>query len=104
MIPPKFDPDARTEFLAAIRYYEDYRPGLGRRFRDAVEVAISKACETPLCYRVLRAPFRRCLVQKFPYSVIFSIERDHLLVIAVAHAKRKPGYWGDRAPKRVSRG
>jgi toxin ParE1/3/4 len=99
MIPPRFDPDARAEFLGAIAYYEECRAGLGRRFREAVEVAINKACETPLSYRVLRAPFRRCLVQKFPYSIIFSIEQDHVLIVAVAHAKRKPGYWIDRKAK-----
>jgi toxin ParE1/3/4 len=96
MIPHRFDPDARADFLAAIAYYEECRAGLGRRFRQAVEAAITKASETPLSYRVLRAPFRRCLVPKFPYSVIFSIEQDHILVIAVAHAKRKPGYWLSR--------
>jgi plasmid stabilization system protein ParE len=96
MIPHRFDPDARADFLAAIAYYEECRAGLGRRFRQAVEVAIIKACETPLSYRVLRAPFRRCLVPRFPYSVIFSIEQDHILVIAIAHAKRKPGYWISR--------
>jgi hypothetical protein len=47
----------------------------------------------------MRAPFRRCLVPKFPYSIIFSIEPEFILVVAVAHAKRKPGYWHDRVEK-----
>ena len=91
-----FDPDARTEFLAAIEYYEECQLGLGRRFRLLVESAMYSICENPFRYRVLHAPFRRCLLQKFPYSIVFSIEPEHILIIAVAHAKRKPGYWHER--------
>lgn len=94
-----FDPDAQAEFLAAIKYYEECQPGLGYRFRLFVESAVQSISENPFCYRVLHAPFRRCLLQKFPYSIIFSIESDYLLIIAVAHVKRKPGYWHERREK-----
>jgi hypothetical protein len=53
----------------------------------------------PFRFRVLRTPFRRCLIPNFPYSIIFSIEPDFILVVAVAHAKQKPGYWHDRMEK-----
>jgi toxin ParE1/3/4 len=91
-----FDPDARIEFLEAIKYYEECKPGLGYRFRLVVESAVNSICENPFRYRVLHAPFRRCLLQRFPYSIIFSIEPEYILVIAVAHVKRKPGYWVER--------
>ena len=91
-----FDPDARAEFLAAVEYYEESQSGLGRRFRLHVESAVQSIGEDPFRYRVLHPPFRRCLLQKFPYSVIFSIESEHILIIAVAHTKRKPGYWHER--------
>lgn len=93
-----FDPEARSEFLAAIRYYEDCQHGLGYRFRRAVETAVGNICDNPLLYRMLKVPFRRCLLAKFPYSVIYSIEPDHIRIIAVAHNKRKPEYWSDRIP------
>ncbi|OGQ98465.1 MAG: plasmid stabilization protein [Deltaproteobacteria bacterium RIFOXYD12_FULL_57_12] len=96
MIPVIFDPDARTEFLAAIRYYEDSQPDLGRRFRSAVAATVQRIAESPLRYRVLHAPFRRYLLSKFPFAIIYSIEPDHIRVIAVAHTKRKPGYWLSR--------
>lgn len=99
MIVPRFDPDASSEFLAAIQYYEDCRPKLGKRFRDAVKDAVRKVCESPLSYRVVRKPFRKCLVQRFPYSIIYAVERDHILIIAVAHAKRRPGFWHSRTSK-----
>lgn len=57
-----FDPDARSEFLAAVRYYEDCQKGLGHRFRFVVESAVEKISEAPFMYRVLQAPFRRHLL------------------------------------------
>ncbi len=94
-----FDPDARAEFLAAVEYYEECQTGLGRRFRTAVEIEIGGIEAMPFRFRVLHAPFRRCLVSKFPYAIIFSIEPDFILVVALAHAKRKPGYWHGRVEK-----
>ena len=88
-----FDPDAKTEFLSAVQYYENYQSGLGHRFRLVVESAVQDIKESPFLYRVLHAPFRRCLLQKFPYAIIYSIEPDHIHIIAVGHTKRKPGYW-----------
>lgn len=94
-----FDPEAKDEFLDAVQYYEDCQEGLGYRFRLAIESATQKIAEEPFIYRVLQAPFRRHLVAKFQYSIIYSIEPDHIRIIAVAHTKRKPGYWIDRSAK-----
>ncbi len=94
-----FDPDARAEFLAAVEYYEECQRGLGRRFREAVETEADRIVAMPFRFRVLHPPFRRCLIPNFPYSIVFSIEPGFILVIAVAHAKRKPGYWHDRTKK-----
>ncbi len=92
----KFDPEARSEFFGAVKYYEDCQRGLGRRFRYLVESAVKKIVETPFIYRTLKAPFRRYLLPKYPYSIIYSIEPDHIRIVAVAHNKRKPGYWSKR--------
>ena len=92
-----FDPEARSEFLAAVKYYEDCQPGLGRRFRYFIESATKNISEAPFIYRTLKAPFRRYLLPKFPYSIIFTIEPDHIRIVAVAHNRRKPEYWSKRA-------
>ena len=68
MIPVIFDPDAEFEFLSAIQYYEECRKGLGRKYKSEIKVAIDKITEAPFRYRVIRLPFRRYLIQKFPYS------------------------------------
>jgi len=91
-----FDPDAKEEFLEAIQYYESCQSGLGRRFCFSIEDSIKKISVTPFMYRILHAPFRRLLLLKFPYSIIYTIEPDHIRIIAVAHNKRKPAYWMKR--------
>ncbi len=93
MIPVIFDPDAHLEFLSAVQYYEDCQKDLGRRFKESIELAVAKIAEAPFRYRVVRAPFRRYLIHKFPYGIMYSIEPDHIRIIAIAHTKRKPGYW-----------
>lgn len=92
----QFDQDARAEFLAAVDYYEECQSGLGRRFRDLVENEVNNIDFMPSRFRVFRSPFRRCLIPNFPYYIIFSIESNLILVVAVAHAKRRPGYWLNR--------
>ena len=96
MISVVFDPDARAEFLEAVRYYEDYQAGLGRRFQMTVETAVQGIAETPFRYRLLHSPFRRYLLPNFPYTIIYCIEPENILIIAVAHTKRKPEYWNKR--------
>jgi len=97
MMPVIFDPEAKSEFLDAVRYYEECRPGLGGRFKEAVESATKSISTAPFRYRVLHKPFRHLLLFQFPYSIFFSIEPDHIHIIAVAHSKRKPGYWLKRS-------
>ena len=88
----KFDPDAKKEFLEAALYSEDCQKGLGNRFRKNIESAVSKILEMPFLYRAIHPPFRRFLLPKFPYSIIYTIEPDHIRIIDVAHTKRKPEY------------
>ncbi len=97
----RFDPEAKEEFLEAILYYEECQAGLGTRFRVAIESASEQISGSPFVYRILQAPFRCYLVPKFPYYLIYSIEPDHIRIIALAHNKRKPAYWGKRFSKNM---
>lgn len=40
---------------------------------------------------------RRLILSRFPYKLLYSVEADHIYVIAVAHQHREPNYWTDRA-------
>lgn len=66
---------------------------LGDRFAAEVRAAIRRIVATPERWRVLEADVWRCLVRVFPYSVLYTIEADFILIVAVMHGKRQPGYW-----------
>ena len=93
-----FHPEALQEYEEAARYYAKCRVGEELRFISAIEHAIQQICDDPDGARILEDDFRRCLTRVFPYAVIYSIEDDYLLIVAVMHCHRKPGYWRNRIP------
>jgi toxin ParE1/3/4 len=95
-VNPVFHPEAALEFEAAVRFYQARGRILGDRFLNEVRGTIRKIIETPERWRMMESGVRRCLLRVFPYSVLYSIEEDSVLIIAVAHAKREPGYWRHR--------
>lgn len=91
-----FHPEAGREFEEAVQYYRPRGRKLGERFAAEVKAVIQKMVENPERWRVLEAEVRRCVVRVFPYSVLYSIESDFILILAIAHHKRAPGYWRGR--------
>lgn len=92
----EFHPEARSEFLEAVSYYEGCLPGLGERFVRCAEQGIQHICEDPLRPRVFEREVRRFLVHVFPYAILYTVEPDHVLIVAVMHCSREPGYWRKR--------
>lgn len=92
----KFATVAEAELDDATLYYEQAVPGLGEQFRGEVERAARQLGRMPLLWPEVWPPVRRCLLSRFPYALIYSVEADYVFVIAVAHQHRKPGYWQDR--------
>ena len=86
---------AERELEDAMRYYEVESTGLGKRFRDEVRKAALRIAEYPLAWSVERGDIRKCLLHKFPYKLLYAVEDDHIVIIAVAHQHRKPDYWTD---------
>jgi plasmid stabilization system protein ParE len=94
----RFRPAAVRELAADIRYYDKRHPGRGQRFAAAVERALLGIAEAPDAYPVLYEPdIRSAKVERFPYRVVYVVVGADVDVIAVAHAKRRPGYWRGRA-------
>lgn len=87
---------ATQELEDAVRFYELEYVGLGRRFKEEVRSAALRVAEYPKAWSVERGEVRKCLLHKFPYKLLYSVEANHVLVIAVAHQHRKPDYWIDR--------
>ena len=97
----EFHPDALAEYEDAARYYAGCQEGLELRFIVAVEHAVQQILEAPERWRILEEDIRRCLTRVFPYAVLYTIERDYVLIIAVMHCHREPGYWRHRIPNRA---
>ena len=76
--------------------YRDESPGLGSAFIDATRRAAARLVEYPYLGAVLRGEFRRQLVRRFPYALIYRVESDRIYIIAVMHLRRRPGYWRAR--------
>lgn len=91
-----FHPEAEAEFLEAIAYYENYERGLGYDFSIEVHSAIQNIVSYPAAWPVLEDDIRRCLVNRFPYGVVYSIEQDGIFILAVMHLRRSPDYWKNR--------
>ena len=87
---------ARQELEDTVRYYDLEYSGLGRRFKEEVRKAALRIAEYPEAWSIERGEVRKGLLHKFPYKLMYSVEDDHILVIAVAHQHRKPDYWVGR--------
>lgn len=97
----RFEDEADAEYRQAGRWYETRRVGLGVEFFDAVDAALHQIVDFPRAGapvpRVPRhLPVRRLAVRRFPYHVIYLETPDALRILAIAHDRRKPGYWKNR--------
>lgn len=87
---------AEKELSDAISHYEHQRPGLGHDFAAEALRAADRALAFPAAWPVMQSGIRRCRFNRFPYALLYAIEDDALLVIAVAHMHREPDYWRNR--------
>jgi toxin ParE1/3/4 len=99
MKPVVFHRDAEEELDGAMAYYESRRKGLGLSFQAEVERVVQLIQQHPQRWAVYKnTAFRKHLLKRFPYGVYY-LELDHCIwIAAVAHQKRKPGYWSGRRP------
>jgi toxin ParE1/3/4 len=92
----EFHPEALEDYEQASLYYAGRAPDLGRQFVEAVEDCIRRILEAPTRWRVIEEDVRRCLTRVFPYGVLYTVEPDYVLIVAVMHCSREPGYWKQR--------
>ena len=91
-----FHPEALEEYREAALWYGSREPPVSHQFVTAVEQAIDRIIESPKRWRVIDEDIRRCLTRIFPYAILYTIEEDFILIVAVMHCSRKPGYWKSR--------
>ena len=76
MYPVIFTLAARAELIDAQDWYENEAPGLGRRFRAAVEAVIQRMSANPRQFPAVYKNIRRALLRRFPYALMFVIDAD----------------------------
>ena len=91
-----FHEDAETEFDEAVDYYEECRAGLGMEFAKEVYATIARVVQFPEAWSPMSKNTRRCLMNRFPFGVIYRVKFNHIEVIAVADLRRRSSYWRDR--------
>jgi len=87
---------AKLEFHDAISYYEMEQKGLGRKFELDIKYSINRIKRFPNAYVKIQDEIRKCVLHKFPFNIVYSIEENHIIIIAIAHHHRIPDYWVDR--------
>jgi len=91
-----FHPLAEQDFDEAVKYYETCQTSLGIEFAQEVYATIDLISSYPDAWPELSKHTRRCLVNRFPYGVLFQVKSGVLRIIAVSNLHRHPGYWHDR--------
>jgi toxin ParE1/3/4 len=89
----EFLPEADEEFREAVRYYENQAPGVGLRFVAEVRKGVTFITENPFAAAAVGSGIRRKALNHFPYSLLYAVEPELVVIVAVAHHRRRPRYW-----------
>ncbi len=87
---------AEQEMPDAAVYYELQVVDLGQDFLDRMASAVTDIGENPERWPVVMQNIRRRLVHRFPYGLLYRVDPDEVVVLAVAHLHRHPTYWVGR--------
>jgi hypothetical protein len=91
-----FHPDVALEIEASYEWYQGQAEGLGDDFLYELESAYQTISELPDTWPRFNKGYRRFLLGKFPFSIIYRENKNSIYVVAVMHNSRRPGYWKSR--------
>ncbi|HEY6460223.1 MAG TPA: type II toxin-antitoxin system RelE/ParE family toxin [Polyangiaceae bacterium] len=91
-------PGAEEELAEAAAWYEARRPGLGIELVAVIDRELEEIAAAPSLHALWRTdrPYRHRAVRRFPYVIFFRAEVGEVFIVAIAHARRRPGYWAGR--------
>jgi plasmid stabilization system protein ParE len=94
----QFLPEAKSELLHAVEYYEGQLDGLGQRFWREVDQHITWIAENPEVPQVRVGGYRRVNLRVFPYYVAYIVRDPVIWILSIAHGHSLPEYWIGRTP------
>ncbi|HXB40912.1 MAG TPA: type II toxin-antitoxin system RelE/ParE family toxin [Bacteroidia bacterium] len=85
-------PEAETEYLKSIEWYEDALPGLGNDFIHEVKVILEYIASKPYSFQIKKWNLREASLKKFPYVIVYKLDvlNNYILVLSVFHTSRNP--------------
>ncbi len=89
-------PEAGEELEAAASHYETQQAGLGSALLSEVKRTRDRIAELPFATRAVRGGLRRRFIRRFPYYILYRVSDEEILIVAIAHRRRRPGYWRGR--------
>ena len=96
LLSVQFHSAARRELRSAVEYYDERVPSLGDELLVEVESLLQQIQEYPQIGSLHEAGTRRLVVRRFPYSIVYRIQGERVVIVALAHHRRRPGYWHRR--------
>ena len=87
---------AQQEVDEAVVWFDERVEGKGMEFLDELDRVVRLVKAYPFAFLEIEPEIRRCLFARFPYALVYGIEDDTIVVVAVAHGRRSPRYWVDR--------
>lgn len=92
----RFLTPAETEMMEAAAYYEMQVKKLGVNFLDIIEAAVVEIAGNPETWPEIEKGIQRRIVRRFPYSILYAVHDNEVIIVAVMHQKQKPRYWMGR--------
>lgn len=92
----EFHPAALREVEDAQAWYEERSLFAASAFLREVSTAVQRLRESPTRYPAAGGATRRILLERFPFTLFYRVGTGRVTIVAVAHQKRRPGYWSAR--------
>jgi len=87
---------AEAELGEAVDFYNAQRPGLGFELAAEVKATFRRIQLFPSAWPQFSQRSRRCVVNRFPFGILYQIREDEILVVAIMDLRRNPRVWNDR--------
>lgn len=96
MLRVSYLPGARCDFDESFDWYADQSTVAAERFADAIDAALARITGDSNSLPHVDRIHQECSVKRFPFRVVFRRLDNEILIVAIAHAKRRPDYWRAR--------
>ena len=90
---------AQQEIDEAYLWFEGSSAGKGVEFLDEIDRAVRLVLAYPFASPEVEPGIRRCLIARFPYALLYGLDGDTIVVVAVSHTHRRPNYWIGRVSR-----